>query len=317
MKALAMFSGGLDSILAVKLIEAQGINVIGVNFTSCFFSSKNAEKSAKANNINLKIFDISKEYLKIVRKPKHGYGSAVNPCVDCKIFMLRKARQYAKKIGAKFIVTGEVLGQRPMSQHMGALRTIEKESGLKGKLLRPLCAKLLPETEAEEKEWVERGSLMNFQGRGRKNQIKLAKRFKVKEFPSPAGGCLLCEVEFAKRLRYLFKHQKRISMNDVEILKYGRHFLVDGAKIIVGRKEHENNQLAKLKRKTDYAFEAKGIGSPITILRGKKTAKAIRIAAELTARYSSASEGDVAVSFGKRKITVRKPISYDEKKLLM
>lgn len=317
MKAVALFSGGLDSILAVKLVEEQGIEVAAVNFASPFFSSKNAEKSAKANSISLKVINIFPDYLRMLRAPRHGRGKGINPCIDCRIFMLKKAKQHAKKINARFMITGEVLGQRPMSQNRKALEVIDKRAGLKGKVLRPLSAKLLEETEAEKKGWVDRKKLLEIMGRGRKEQLKLARKFSVREFPSPAGGCLLCEVEFAKRLLDLFRRRKRISENDVEILKYGRHFKSGSSRIIVGRNENENRQLEKLKRKTDMVFEVKGAGSPVTILRGRKTAKAVKTAAELTARYSSAPEGRVKVSCGSRTIAVKKPLSYDEKKLLM
>ncbi|MBN2112212.1 hypothetical protein JW707_03885, partial [Candidatus Woesearchaeota archaeon] len=222
MKCIALFSGGLDSVLAVKLIEKQGIDVTALNFTSPFFSSEKAVKSAKANRIKLRIINLGSGYLKTVKSPKYGHGRAINPCIDCKIHMLKKAKKYAKKIGAKFIIIGFVKGQRPMSQHMGALRIIEKESGLKGKLLMPLSAKLLPETEAEKKGWVDREKLLDLEGRGRKRQIELARKMKIKEYPSPAGGCLLCEVNFSRKLRDLIKHKKNITENDAELLKYGR-----------------------------------------------------------------------------------------------
>ena len=158
-KALSLFSGGLDSILAVKLIQSQGIEVRLVNFTTPFFPPKNARRMAKQLKLKLKEVDVTKDYLKILKSPKHGYGSFLNPCIDCKIFMLRKAKQYAKKIGAKFIFTGEVLEERPMSQNKDALALIEREAGLKGKLLRPLSAQLMPITEAEKK-WVDRMDIL-------------------------------------------------------------------------------------------------------------------------------------------------------------
>jgi tRNA U34 2-thiouridine synthase MnmA/TrmU len=236
----------------------------------------------------------------------------MNPCIDCRIFILKKAKEYAEKIGAKFIFTGEVLNERPMSQHEGALRIIEKEAGLKGKILRPLSAKLLPETEAEKKAWVDRTKLLEINGRSRKPQIKLAKEFGIADYPCPAGGCLLTEKDFANKVRDFFKHNKKATVKDMEMLKSGRHFRIDEGKIIVGRNETENNALEKLRKKTDYVFEVKDIGSPITILCGKKTKKSIRIAAELTARYSDAEDGEVNVSYGKKSIVVSKPLAYDE-----
>jgi len=198
-KALGLFSGGLDSIIAAKLIQEQGIEVELVNFYTPFFPSKNAIRMAEQIKIPLKEIDVTKDYLKMLRKPKHGYGSEMNPCIDCKIFMFKKAKAYAKKIGAKFVFTGEVLGERPMSQNRNALELIEKETGLKGKLLRPLSAKLLPTTEAEKK-WIDRNRLLSINGRKRETQLELAKRFGIEGYPTPAGGCLLTDKEFAKKI---------------------------------------------------------------------------------------------------------------------
>ncbi len=306
MKAIALLSGGLDSILAVKLISEQGINVVGLNFVSTFYSREQKSKThayrfAKKFKIPLKVIDVGKEYLIVLKKPKHGYGAGINPCIDCKIFMLKKAKQYAKRIGAKFIFTGEVLGERPMSQHRRALEIIEKEAGLKGKLLRPLSAKLLPKTEAEKKGWIDRNKLLAIQGRSRKPQIALAKKYGIKDYPWPAGGCLLTSKEFANKVRDLFSHKKRVSLKDIELLKVGRHFRLEKNKIIVGRNKEENEKLIRLKNKTDYVFEVPDVGSPITVLQGKKTRKALRLAAKLTATYSDAKEDKVLVGYGRTK----------------
>jgi len=249
-KALGLFSGGLDSILAVKLIQSQGIEVKLVNFTTPFFPSKNAKEMAKQLSLKLKEFDVTRDYLKVLRNPKHGYGSFLNPCIDCKIFMLRKAKQYAKKIGAKFIFTGEVLGERPMSQNKNSLVLIEKESGLKGKLLRPLSAQLLPITEAERK-WIDRSKLLDIMGRRRERQIKLAKKFGIKDYPTPSGGCLLTNNEYAAKAKDLIESNKKISINDIKLLKIGRHFRYGKNKIIVVRNEKENKELLKLKKSSD------------------------------------------------------------------
>jgi len=296
-KALELFSGGLDSILAAKLIQKQGIKVELVNFYTPFFPSKNAVKMAEQLKTKLKEVDITKDYLKMLRKPKHGYGSEMNPCIDCKILMLKKAKEYAKRINAKFIFTGEVLGERPMSQNKKALELIEKEAGLKGKLLRPLSAKLLPITEAEKK-WVDRNKFLDISGRRRKKQMKLAKKFKVR-YPFPSGGCLLTYKEYTKKIKDLLKYKKRISKKDLELLKIGRHFRFKNNKIIVGRNEEENKKLLKLRQKTDYIFEVPNIGSPITVLQGSKTKESIKKAAQLTARYSDA-KGKVKVKYGKK-----------------
>jgi tRNA-specific 2-thiouridylase len=300
-KALGLFSGGLDSILAAKLLQEQGIKVELVNFYTPFFPPKNAESMAKKLKMRLKEFDVTKEYLKVLRKPKHGYGSEMNPCIDCKIFMLKKAKVYAKKINAKFIFTGEVLGERPMSQNKNSMQLIEKEAGLEGKLLRPLSAKLLPVTEAEKK-WIDRNKLMDINGRGREKQKRLIKKFGIKEYPQPSGGCLLTYIEYARKIKDLLRNKKKISKEDIELLKIGRHFRYGKNKIIVGRNENENKELVKMKQKTDYAFEAPYWGSPVTILQGPKTKKAIEIAAKLTARYSDSEEEKTLIKYGKKKL---------------
>jgi tRNA-specific 2-thiouridylase len=226
----------------------------------------------------------------------------MNPCIDCRIFMIRKAKKYAKETGAAFIFTGEVLDERPMSQHFKAMRIVEEESGLKGRLLRPLSARLLPETIIEKKGLVKREKLLDIRGRSRKPQIKLAEDFGIVDYPRPAGGCLLTCRDFANKLRDLFRHSKRCSMVDVALLKVGRHFRFGKNKMIVGRNEAENNVLTAKKTRYDYYFEVPDIGSPITILQGLKTKKAIEAAAALTAFYSDAKSGIVTVNFGRERL---------------
>jgi len=251
------------------------------------------------------------DYLKIVRNPKYGYGRNMNPCIDCRIYILRKAKKIAKEIGAKFIFTGEVLDERPMSQHMKALKIIEKETGLEGKILRPLSAKLLPKTEAEEKGYVDRDKLLSIRGRSRKKQIEMAKKFQI-DYPCPSGGCLLTYKGFADKVRDLFKHQKKITVKDIELLKIGRHFRYEKNKIIVGRNKGENEKLLLMKEPTDYYFEVPNFGSPITLLKGKKTKKAIEIAAKLTAHYSDAkNEKEVLVKYGTKKDGTEKSITVE------
>lgn len=302
-KALALLSGGLDSTLAVKLILDKGIDVEALNFVSpfclCGRGGCGASEVAKNLNIPLKVVSVGEEYLKIVRKPKFGYGKNMNPCIDCRIFILKKAKQYAKQIKAAFIFTGEVLGERPMSQHMKALNIIEKEAGLEGKILRPLSAKLLQKTEAEKSGLVNREELLDIRGRSRKRQISLAKEFKITDYPCPAGGCLLTYREFAVKLRDLFEHKKRVTLKDVRLLKMGRHYRYGKNKIIVGRNEGENKTLLQMKTKDAYYFEAQGCGSPITLLQGSRTKEAIRKAACLTAYHSDQKIGEILVKFGK------------------
>jgi tRNA-specific 2-thiouridylase len=305
-KALALLSGGLDSTLATELILKQGIDVVAINFASPFCLCKKggcgAIEVAKQLGVPLKVLKVGEEYLKMLRKPKHGYGRNMNPCIDCRILMLKKARKYAKEIGASFIFTGEVLDERPMSQHFKAMKIIEEEAGLKGNILRPLSARLLPETDIEKKSLVNRKELLDIHGRSRKPQIKLAEEYNIKDYPCPAGGCLLTYREYADKLRDLFEHRKRCSMADVALLKVGRHFRLGGNKIIVGRNEAENQILTAKKRWNDYCFEVPDVGGPITVLQGAKTKKAIRTAAGLTAFYSDAKSDQVTVNFGREKL---------------
>jgi len=305
-KALALLSGGLDSTLAVKLVLDQGIDVEAVNFVTPFCLCRKggcgASEVAKKFNIPLKIISVGEDYLKVLRNPKYGYGKNMNPCIDCRIFMLKKAKEHMQKIGASFIFTGEVLDERPMSQHRKALSIIEEEAGLKGKVLRPLSAKLLPKTEAEKIGLVNREKLLNIRGRSRKRQIELAKQFGITDYPCQAGGCLLTYKEFANKLRDLFNHKNRVSLKDVQLLKFGRHFRFGKNKIIVGRNEAENKALLQMKAAGDYYFEAQDCGSPITLLQGPKTRAAIEKAAELTAFYSDQKTGEVVVKFGRESL---------------
>jgi tRNA U34 2-thiouridine synthase MnmA/TrmU len=318
-KALALFSGGLDSILATKIILNQGINVEAVNFISpfclCGKGGCGAHMTAKELDIPLKIIRVGNEYLKMLKNPKYGYGKNLNPCLDCRIFMFKRAKEYAKKIGASFVFTGEVLGERPMSQHKNAMYLIERESGLKNRILRPLSAKLLPETPMEKEGLVDRSKLLGIQGRSRKPQIKLAKDLKVAHYPCPSGGCLLTYKEFAKKVQDLFKYKKRVIESDITLLKLGRHFRIGSNKIIVGRNQQENQRLLSLKKKTEYYFEISDYGSPITVLQGRKNKKGIETAAGLTAFYSDNKNPTIIVNYGLKKldnkILVARP-SYSE-----
>jgi tRNA U34 2-thiouridine synthase MnmA/TrmU len=322
-KALALLSGGLDSTLAIKLILEQDLEVEAVNFVSpfclCERGGCGAPEVAKRFGIPLKIVNVGKNYLKIVRNPKHGYGKNMNPCIDCRIFMMKRAKGYAREIGASFIFTGEVLDERPMSQHFKALKLIEEEAGLTGRVLRPLSAKLLPETAMEKKGIIDRQKLLDVHGRSRKKQIELAKRYGIKDYPCPAGGCLLTYKEFANKVRDLFAHRKNVTLKDIALLKVGRHFRFGQNKIIVGRNESENKALAKMKLPNDYQLEVPDCGSPITILQGTKTEKAVETAASLTAYYSDIKGGRASVKYGKealrKAIKVTKPSRQEVEKL--
>jgi len=275
-KAISLLSGGLDSILATELIRRQGIEVITFNVKTPFGipkkdGSSEAVQAAEQLKVPLKVLCVEQDYIRMLRNPKHGYGKNLNPCVDCKIFILKKAKKYAKEIGADFIFTGEVLGERPMSQHGPALKVIAEGSGLKGKLLRPLSAKLLAETAAEKKGLVDRTKLLSIQGRSRKPQFALAQEYGITVYPSPAGGCLLTCEEYCKKLRDLFENKKHISATDIGLLRVGRHFRFGKNKIIVGRNEVENNFLTANKIRSDFYFETCNVVGPTTLLQGPKT----------------------------------------------
>jgi len=318
-KAVVLFSGGLDSTLALKLLLEQGIEIEAVNFVSpfclCGKGGCGASKVAQKLGVPLKLISVGEEYLKMVRRPKHGYGRNMNPCIDCRIFMLKKAKKYAKQTGASFIVTGEVLGERPMSQHFKALQTIEEEAGLKNMILRPLSAKLLPETIIEQKGLVDRQKLLDIQGRSRKRQMQLADGFSITDYPCPSGGCLLTYKEFADKVRDIFEHKRRVTAKDIALLKLGRHFRVGKNKIVVGRDKSEDKLLVKMKYPNDYYFEVPNCGSPITILQGAKTKAAVQKAAELTAYHSDDKKARVQVRFGREKlnrtIDVARPTSEE------
>jgi len=274
---LAMLSGGLDSILAIKTIQKQGIKVIALHFENPFSSSKTdwPEIMAKKLDVKLVRVKLGKSYLKLIKKPKHGYGSAINPCIDCRIFLLKKAKKLMRKYKAKFIITGEVLGQRPMSQHKQALLLVEKESGLKGLLLRPLTAKNLEKTIPEKTGLVDRSRLLDIKGRSRKRQIAMAKKFGITKFATPAGGCLLTEENYEVKLKDLFENGK-LDERNVKLLNIGRHFRIGKSKIIVGRNHEENKVLEKLKGR-NVLLEPISIPGPSVLVIGKDYETAAKI----------------------------------------
>lgn len=295
MKALALFSGGLDSILAVKLIQEQGIDVIGVIFETPFFPSRKAVKSAQNIGLPVKIVDITDSLFQIVLNPKHGYGKGLNPCIDCHILMFKTAGEMLKGEGADFIISGEVLGQRPMSQNLRSLSLVAHNSGFKELILRPLSAKRLPESLAEREGWVVRGKLLGFSGRSRKPQIELAGKFRIENYPSPAGGCLLTDKVFSRRLRDLISSNPGLSRREVELLKWGRHFRINGdAKVVVGKNQRENEVIISLMGKDDTLLTVEEIPGPAVLLTGKISPDELNVVASIAVSYSDAEKNQRA-----------------------
>jgi tRNA U34 2-thiouridine synthase MnmA/TrmU len=302
-KAVALLSGGLDSQLAVRMMKEQNIEVeaVAIKTPFCDFDCgkgcghKVMEVSSDLD-IKLKTVYLGKEYLTMLKNPKHGYGSGMNPCIDCRMMMYDEAKKHMERIGADFLITGEVLHQRPMSQNSNALSVIEKETGMEGKVLRPLSAHLLPKTEPEKKGIVDRSLLGSIQGRSRKEQLQLAQKFDIADPPNSAGGCLLTDPQFAVRIRDLMQHSvAEPSINDVELLKLGRHFRFDKySKLIVGRNHAENENLLSLLIKSDFMIQAIDIPGPVAILRIsdrpdlRKHKKLLLSSIGITLRYSDA-----------------------------
>jgi tRNA-specific 2-thiouridylase len=285
-KALALISGGLDSLLAAKLIYDQGCEVIGLHF-KIPFCKLNIKKIFPDIGIKIVEVDLAGEFIELIRQPQYGFGSNMNPCIDCKILMFSRAKELMAGWGAKFIVTGEVLGQRPMSQNKQALKLIKHRSGLEDLLLRPLSAQFFPPSLAENEGWVKREKLLNFNGRLRTPQLRLAKELGLNGYATPAGGCLLTDPSFSKRLSELLAHDE-LNLENLELLKVGRHFrLGSHTRLVVGRDEGENNQLAQLARTGDYLFNPqKDLAGPTALARGLINQDLIFSASQITSAYT-------------------------------
>ena len=293
--AVALFSGGLDSALAVLLLLHQNVEVTALTFMTAFGCDLTDRSScghdpfpaADRFGFRVKLMNLGQDYIDMVRNPRYGYGKNMNPCVDCRIMMLRQARSYMEMAGADFVITGEVMGQRRFSQVKNRLALTEREAGLEGLLLRPLSAQLLPPTIPEERGWVDRSRLKGFHGRTRKPQIELARELGLEDYPNPASGCLLTDPGYSARLRDLLRHTDVIDVSDLNLLRAGRHFrLSPAARAIVGRDEHDNARISAQARSADIILEVPDAGSPITLLRGEAADVDVMRAAELTARYS-------------------------------
>jgi len=301
-RALAMMSGGLDSTLAAKLIKEQGIEVIGICFRSYFFNEANAIRMTKQIGIKLEVVDFSKEHFEMVKDPKNGWGKNMNPCIDCHSMMMKYSGELLKKFNADFIITGEVLNQRPMSQNKSALNVVKKQSGYSDKILRPLCAKNLEATEMEKNGLVDREKLLGISGRSRKIQMDLADKWNIKDYPSPAGGCKLTEPNYSIRLKELIERKEEIDEREIRLLNLGRHFITDNnVKIIVTRTAEEGEEIKKYINENDIMFlTAKYNGATVIILEGSKVQEEdIIIACKMAVRYSKGKdEKNVLVKFG-------------------
>jgi tRNA U34 2-thiouridine synthase MnmA/TrmU len=277
------------------VLREQGIETTGIAFETPFFGVERARLAARRLGIPLIVRDITGPHLEVMKKPKHGFGSNMNPCIDCHVLMVRIARGIMEEQRFDFIFTGEVLNERPMSQNRQSLRIVERESGCEGYLLRPLSAKLLDETMPEREGRVDRKKLLALHGRGRKPQIELAKKYGITGYMQPAGGCLLTDPSFAKKLRDLRDREGLADVRGIQLLKVGRHFrLVSGRKVVVGRNEVENKKLESLAREGDVFLYPRDIPGPMVILPSGGSDEDINEAAKLCARYGDAKPGETA-----------------------
>ena len=281
-------------MLAAELMRRQKIDVLGLTFTTPFFTARKAQAAARHLNLPLVIEDITAEHLKMLKSPRYGYGRNMNPCIDCHTLMLQIAGKRMEENAYNFLITGEVLGQRPMSQNKQSLYVVAKNSGYPDYILRPLSGKLLEPIKAERDNLIDRSALLSIQGRGRKDQIKLAAEFGIKDYAPPAGGCLLTDPMFTRRLRDLFAHQEDHDIHDLNLLKYGRHFRADDrGKIIVGRNNSDNESLRELSTGDDLVLSMADFPGPLVVIPHGDTAL-LPFAASLCVRYSD-SPNDLEV----------------------
>ena len=289
-RGLGLCSGGLDSILAGVVLREQGIHVEWITFETPFFSAEKARKASRMTKIPLRVEKITKAYLKMLKNPPCGYGKHMNPCMDCHALMFRLAGQVMEEQGFDFLFSGEVLGQRPMSQTRPSLRYVEKHSGYDGYLIRPLSAQRLDESIPEKKGLVDREKLLGFAGRGRKDQIRLAKHYGISDYPAPAGGCLLTDKGYSNRLRDLFEHQADTPERDLEMLKHGRHFRLDEhTKIVVGRTKADNDMIQGcIDPAEDTILKTMGFPGPLVVMPKGGAQGTVPLAAAICAGYTKA-----------------------------
>lgn len=298
-KAIALYSGGLDSALAILQMMKHGVEVEAITFMTHFGCDASDRSScghdpypaAEKFGFKVKLAHLGQRYIDMVKNPKYGHGKNMNPCIDCRILMIDEVKTYMELAGGQFVITGEVLGQRPMSQRRFTLDLVARECGLQGRLVRPLSGRLLPPTLPEKEGLIKREWLLNIEGRSRKRQMALAEEFGLKEYPTPAAGCLLTDKRYSDRLRDLLKYKPETDFNDFNLLRVGRHFrIAPDAKLVVGRDQAENQVIESLMQQGDYRLEAPDFGSPVGLLRGVADDRNLRIAASVVARYSDGKD---------------------------
>jgi hypothetical protein len=295
-RGLGLISGGLDSMLAARLLMEQGIAVTGIAFVTPFFSAKNAELAAARVGFPLLVRDITAPHLAVVKAPPSGYGRLMNPCIDCHALMLRIAGEVLDAEGFDFLFTGEVLNERPMSQSLRNLNRVANLSGRPGRVLRPLSALRLKQTDVEHEGLVDRRRLLDLEGRSRRRQFELAAGWGITDYPNPAGGCLLTDPGFSRRLRDLLEHGPEAGPHELELLKIGRQFrLRAGVKAAVGKKLEHNLALTALRGPGDLLLRTVGVPGPVAVISGAANAEDVATAAGIVARYSDGSAGKVLI----------------------
>jgi len=305
-KAFVLFSGGLDSLVTVKVLQEQGIEVIAIHFKSIMYVSPRKKKGHSieewAERLGVKLICLPKSmtFFDMIEHPKHGYGSAINPCMDCRIYYLQTVRHMMEEYGVSFVATGEVLGQRPKSQRRDCLRIIERESGIEGLVLRPLCAQSMAETIPEKEGWVDRSKLLGITGRGRTEQITIIESYGMHDFPNPAGGCQLAEQCYVPKVKDMFAHG--YDELDIRLLSCGRHFRIDGTKVIVSKDEYEGAFMLE-KASEGLIVEPDDFAGPIGFIRGDVTDAALSLAASAMLFHSKSKgvEGETVITaYGKK-----------------
>ena len=302
MKAIILLSGGLDSTLAAELMSRENLELLAVNFKTPFClcdrhssnlgCGSNAKRVADTLGIDLEIINATSDFLEVLKRPAHGYGANINPCIDCRILFFRKSRELMEKIGASFIITGEVLGQRPMSQRRDTFHVIERDADMRGMVLRPLSAKLLPPTQGELNGTIDREKLLSISGRSRNVQFRLAERYGISGFSPPAGGCLLTDKNFSAKLRDLFEDNIAVNPDDIRLLTVGRHYRFDArVKIVLGRNNNENNLLMSIAPHGYHLFMPQGFPGPVALLNGIPTQDVKQTIGRLIITYSKHVSG--------------------------